>query len=175
MNAYFFKMNKSERNDILDQHRKVYDGFVTDYGQQINQQPLYVQDYANDKGGLVVNNKGVVKPYTNININESDAFTGAKYLPDESFDFGGEYSEEDEYVGFGGEDKIGDSDMDMSHGTYDDDEDFSYSLEFDPEEDVEFRDIDITDVDEEIEDDLIEPLQEQLNKTLEMFKKFKNY
>jgi hypothetical protein len=81
-------MSQAERNNILDQHKHVYDGFVTTYGQQINQQPIYVQDLANDKGGLVVNNKGVVKPYTNININESDAFTGAKYLPDESFDFG---------------------------------------------------------------------------------------
>jgi RecJ-like exonuclease len=35
-----------------------------------NQQPLYVQDFAKDKVGAVVNNKGVVKPYTNMGINE---------------------------------------------------------------------------------------------------------
>jgi hypothetical protein len=70
MNAYFFKMSQAERNNILDQHKQVYDGFVTTYGQQINQQPLYIQDFANDKGGITVNNKGEVKTYTNMRINE---------------------------------------------------------------------------------------------------------
>ena len=69
MNSYFFKMNQAERNDILDQHRKVYDGFATQYGQS-NQQPLYVQDFANDKGGVTVSNKGNVMSYRNMNINE---------------------------------------------------------------------------------------------------------
>jgi hypothetical protein len=32
---------------------------------------LYVQDFANDKEGFVVNNKGDVKKYTNMGINES--------------------------------------------------------------------------------------------------------
>ena len=36
-----------------------------------NEQPLYTQDFANDKEGLVVNNKGEVKAYTNMGINES--------------------------------------------------------------------------------------------------------
>jgi hypothetical protein len=35
-----------------------------------NQQPLYVHDFAGDKEGLVVNNKGEVKKYTNMGINE---------------------------------------------------------------------------------------------------------
>jgi len=80
MSAYFFKVTPEDRTNILDQHKQVYDGFVTSYGQQINQQPLYVQDYANDKGGLVLNNKGEVKLYSNMNINESM-----------------EYNEEDEF------------------------------------------------------------------------------
>ena len=70
MNAYFFKMNQAEKNAILDQHKQVYDGFVTSYGQNINQQPLYVQDFANDKMGITINNKGEVKTYTNMRINE---------------------------------------------------------------------------------------------------------
>ena len=72
MGQYFFKMNQAEKNDILDQHKKIYDGYVTEYGKTSNQQPLYVQDFANDKNGLVVNNKGDVKHYTNMNINESE-------------------------------------------------------------------------------------------------------
>ena len=71
MNAYFFKMDKQEKDNILDQHKHIYDGYVTKYNQQSNQTPLYVQDLANDKMGLTVNNKGVVKPYTHMNINET--------------------------------------------------------------------------------------------------------
>lgn len=71
MNSYFFKMNKQEKDNILDQHKYLYDGYVTKYNQQSNQTPLYVQDLANDKMGLTVNNKGVVKTYSNMNINET--------------------------------------------------------------------------------------------------------
>ena len=71
MNAYFFKMTKEEKSNILDQHKTLYDGYVTRYNQESNQYPLYVQDYANDKNGITVSNKGNVKQYTNININES--------------------------------------------------------------------------------------------------------
>jgi hypothetical protein len=131
-------MNKAERNDILDQHRQVYDGFVTTYGQKINQQPLYVQDYANDKGGITVNNKGEVKSYTNMRINEmryDDMDTGL-------------FSEE--------------------HGTMD--EPF---MEID-EEDEYFEEDSYLD-NEDIDEDMVEPLQEQVNKTLDMFKRFKKY
>jgi len=72
MGNYFLNINKQERQNILDKHKSVYDGFVTEYGQSINNQPLYVQDFANDKNGITVSNKGVVKNYTNVNINESD-------------------------------------------------------------------------------------------------------
>jgi len=71
MAQYFFKMTNEERNNILDQHKTIYDGYVTEYAQGENKQPLYVQDFANDKGGITVNNKGEVKPYTNVGINES--------------------------------------------------------------------------------------------------------
>jgi hypothetical protein len=64
-------MTNEERNNILDQHKTIYDGYVTEYAQGENKQPLYVQDFANDKGGITVNNKGEVKPYTNVGINES--------------------------------------------------------------------------------------------------------
>jgi hypothetical protein len=72
MAQYFFGMTQAEKNNILDQHKTIYDGYVTQYAQGDNQQPLYVQDFANDKQGLTVSNKGVVKPYTNMGINESE-------------------------------------------------------------------------------------------------------
>ena len=71
MNAYFFKMSKDEKNNILDQHKKLYDGYVTKYNQESNEYPLYIQDLANDKQGITLNNKGTVKGYTNVGINES--------------------------------------------------------------------------------------------------------
>lgn len=78
MNAYFFGISPEERNNILDQHKHVYDGAVTQYVKP-EQQPLYVQDFANDKGGVTVNNKGEVMQYKNMNINEADerAFHGS--------------------------------------------------------------------------------------------------
>ena len=91
MNAYFFKMSKDEKNNILDQHKHLYDGYVTKYNQETNQQPLYVQDLANDKMGLTLNNKGTVKTYTNHKINESHS------------------------------DKIGDGPSDFEHGTFNED------------------------------------------------------
>lgn len=95
MNQYFFKMSQAEKNNILDQHKSIYDGFVTQFGQTSNTQPLYVQSYANDKGGLVVSNQGNVKSYTNMRINES-------HLP---------------------LDQIGDSESDLESGTVDFDND----------------------------------------------------
>lgn len=167
MNAYFFKMNKAERNDILDQHRQVYDGFVTTYGQQINQQPLYVQDYANDKGGITVNNKGEVKSYTNMRINEM------RY---DGMDTGLFSEEEDDYTymtpteeDFSGNDGIGDGPDDLEYGTMD----LPFSIEMD-EEDEYFEEDSYLD-NEDIDEDMVEPLQEQINKTLNMFKRFKKY
>jgi len=72
MNAYFLasRLSQDEKNDILAQHRTLYDGYRTIQSSVSNEQPLYVQDFAKDKVGAVVNNKGVVKPYTNMGINE---------------------------------------------------------------------------------------------------------
>jgi hypothetical protein len=160
-------MNKAERNDILDQHRQVYDGFVTTYGQQINQQPLYVQDYANDKGGITVNNKGEVKSYTNMRINEM------RY---DGMDTGLFSEEEDDYTymtpteeDFSGNDGIGDGPDDLEYGTMD----LPFSIEMD-EEDEYFEEDSYLD-NEDIDEDMVEPLQEQINKTLNMFKRFKKY
>ena len=100
MNAYFFKMTKEERDNILDKHKSVYDGFVTQYVKP-NQDPLYVQDYANDKGGLTVSNKGNITQYKNMNINEAtfvppkigtsletneDIMSGAELEPEENIE-----------------------------------------------------------------------------------------
>lgn len=64
--------NIDEKESILSQHRELYNGYQTLNPAAMEKiQPLYVQDFANDKDGLVVNNRGEVKKYTNMGINES--------------------------------------------------------------------------------------------------------
>ena len=64
------QLSAAEKSDILDQHKSLYNGYQTMQPQVSNTQPLYVYDPAGDKDGLVVNNKGEVKKYTNFGINE---------------------------------------------------------------------------------------------------------
>ena len=64
------QLSAAEKSDILDQHKSLYNGYQTMQPQVSNTQPLYVYDPAGDKEGLVVNNKGEVKKYTNMGINE---------------------------------------------------------------------------------------------------------
>lgn len=73
MNGYFAagRMSEEEKNDILKLHTSVYNGYRTMQPEVKNEQPLYVYDPAQDKVGVVMNNKGVIKPYTNFGINES--------------------------------------------------------------------------------------------------------
>jgi len=72
MRGYFGlgQLSATEKSDILDQHKSLYNGYQTMQPQVSNTQPLYTYDFAGDKDGLVVNNKGEVKKYTNMGINE---------------------------------------------------------------------------------------------------------
>jgi hypothetical protein len=147
MNAYFFKMTNEERTNILDQHKEIYDGYVTQYA-NTNEQPLYVQDLANDKNGITVNNRGEVGTYRNTGINEmkhDGKDTGL--FSDESTENSIDEMELD---------TIGDGPDDLKNGTVD----------FEDNEDDIFDDMD------EIE---IFSIQEQLNKSLDMFNRFNKY
>ena len=64
-------MTPEERESILDKHKHIYNGYQTLQPNIPNPQPLYVQDFANDKDGITVSNKGEVMSYRNMNINES--------------------------------------------------------------------------------------------------------
>ena len=72
MRGYFGigQLSASEKQDILNQHKSLYNGYQTMQPQVSNTQPLYVYDDISDKDGFVVNNKGEVKKYTNMGINE---------------------------------------------------------------------------------------------------------
>ena len=140
MNAYFFKMTNEERDNILDQHKEIYDGYVTSYAQPAKEQPLYTQSYANDKEGLTVNNRGEVSKYKNVGINEmkydgksTGLFSeeepkeqghispGSKFEPEETFE--SEDKDDEYYVSLGEQlDMIGDGEDDLDHGTFEDDD-----------------------------------------------------
>ena len=147
MNAYFFKMTNEERTNILDQHKEIYDGYVTQYA-NTNEQPLYVQDLANDKNGITVNNRGEVGVYRNNNINEmKHDGKGTGLFSDEENGYSIDEMELD---------TIGDGPEDLENGT-----------------------VDFEDYDDDIFDDMgdieIMTIHEQLDKTLDMFKRFKKY
>ena len=155
MNQYFFKITKEERENILDKHKTVYDGYVTEYAKGENKQPLYVQDFANDKNGITVSNKGVVKPYTNMGINESH--TGLDMIGGDSHD-----QSEYKYSHLKNGTVDMDSLMDMNansesyHDDYpspgDDDDDFvSLGKFFNDDDDVDVDSCDHCDNDFEIE------------------------
>ena len=65
------QISPAEKQDILNKHKTLYNGFRTMEPKISNEQPLYIQDFAGDKLGMTINNKGVIKPYTNVGINES--------------------------------------------------------------------------------------------------------
>ena len=163
MNAYFFKMTNEERTNILDQHKEIYDGYVTQYA-NTNEQPLYVQDLANDKNGITVNNRGEVGTYRNMNINEM------KHDKKHTGLFSGETTENsiDEME----LDTIGDGPEDLKNGTVDFEDDETCSICGMVDCKCKHHDDDIFDDMDDIE---IFSLQEQLNKSLDMFNRFNKY
>ena len=196
MNAYFFKMTNEEKSNILDQHKSLYDGYVTSYAQQPKEQPLYIQDFANDKEGLTVSNKGVVTGYKNMNINEM-RFDGKStglfsdeepkegsiqpssvYTPEESFE-----SEMDEeyYVSLGEQlDMIGDGPDDLEHGVFghEDEEDeilVSPEVEYFDDEDDDLVFTPDSEIFNDVDEDDAEGLFDSLAESLDMFKRFTKY
>lgn len=148
MKSYFLNIPNEERQNILDQHKSVYDGYVTNFAKP-SEQPLYVQDLANDKEGITVNNKGEVKKYTNIKINE----------------------EIDEME----MDMIGDGPMDLEAGVFDE-EMTEDEIEIDVEDEKEPFEIDVDFYDELGGDEQMnESVKSQINESLNWFKRFSKY
>ena len=197
MAQYFFKMTNEERTNILDQHKTIYDGYVTEYAQGENKQPLYVQDFANDKGGITVNNKGEVKPYTNMGINESidgrlDMIgDGDDDLRNGTVDFSSiDNDEDDSYISLGitnNDDEDDHRDLSM-YNPYDGDKNFDFDIELDEVDDTildlkpEWSDDEegivndiYNDTCDEVDEEEKDSFLNKLNESLDMFRRFKKY
>jgi hypothetical protein len=116
------QLSAAEKSDILDQHRSVYNGYQTMQPKVSNTQPLYVYDPAGDKDGLVVNNKGEVKKYTNFGINEQVEEKsmceqcGGQMTEGECMECGyGQMEEETGHL----DDIYKERDLNLSHGDFD--------------------------------------------------------
>ena len=197
MNSYFFKMTREEKQNILDAHKSVYDGFATQYGQNTNQQPLYVQDFANDKNGITVSNKGEVKTYMNMNINEgyspsdrigdgpTDLKGGTVDLHGQSDDYkdrsmydpyyGDDEDDEDEYVSLGA---VAPENGGCKHC---DNDNLDIVIDVDnlnlgdQYSDDETEEVDGYDIFSELGDEEKPEIMEKINESLDMFKRFKKY
>jgi len=64
-------ISDEERDNILKKYIKPYEGNVR-LQNTPNTQELNVQDFANDKNGITLNNKNEVSQYKNHNINKQD-------------------------------------------------------------------------------------------------------
>jgi hypothetical protein len=64
-------ISDEERQAIIKQHESVYDGYAVG-NVPSNMYPLTVADYATDKGGITINNKGEITTYKNHLVNESE-------------------------------------------------------------------------------------------------------
>jgi hypothetical protein len=189
MAQYFFKMNREEKDNILDQHKQLYDGYSTHYNQESNMTPLWVQDFANDKAGITVNNKGVVKPYTNMGINESH--TGLDMIGDGPNDLenGTVNLDSSEYISLGRDMNLNKNEFDYDiNGLFDDDDDDdddndddnyynddevsnSYVNDDDDESNI-WEELNIVD---EVDEDILPDFIEKLNESIDMFERFKKY
>jgi len=161
----FSIMSDEERQTILKQHATVYDGYATG-NVTSNMTPLRVYDAVGDKVGVTVDNSGNVKAYTNHNVNESVNEITAKPLNYDEIDAAYEFDSDGPQqsmtqMGMGKRPyefvSKGPSDV------YEDEDDF---------EDKTFEDL----LDDESALSQEETqLSESVNKSLDMFRRFKNF
>jgi len=158
MGQYNINLTEEEKKSILDKHKEIYDGFVTQSGKLNNEQPLYVQDFANDKEGITISNSGVIKPYTNININESALDMigdGETDLENGTTDLTDEYDDLLDYI--------------STHRDANEIDDEDWGSPFDDFETEQY-------LEDEIEDfELRESVKNQIKESISKFKTFKKY
>ena len=157
----FSKMSDNERQQIKQQHSKVYDGYATG-NVPSNMTPLTVYDAAGDKEGITVDNLGNVKTYRNHNVNEITAKPGNYDAIDQAYEFesdGPQQSMTQMGMGKAPYDFVSKGPSDV----YEDEELYG---------DIEFNDLLNKEDELNGEEDQIE---ESVNKSLDMFRRFNKY
>jgi hypothetical protein len=162
----FSMMSDEERQQIKQQHSKLYDGYAVG-NVQSNMTPLTVYDAAQDKEGITVDMNGNVKTYRNHNINEIAAKNLHYDEIDAAYDFDSQ-GPNDGNIGFNVYDKAtapyefdsrGPVDS-YGGGLYD-----TTATNYEPK---------IDELDE-VEEEKIEDIKENVYKSLDMFKRFQKY
>ena len=157
-------MSDEDRQSILKQHATVYDGYAVG-NVPTNMTPLTVYDAAGDKEGVTVDNKGNVKSYTNNNINEitakplnydeiDPAYEFESQGPQQSMTQMGVGKKPYDFVSKGPSDVYEDE---LEGGVYDD---------------INFDELLSDDEELQLKRDQIE---EKINESLDMFKRFQKY
>ena len=154
-------MSDEDRQSILKQHSTVYDGYATG-NVSSNVTPLTVYDAAGDKEGITVDSLGNVKTYRNHNVNEITAKPGNYDSIDQAYEFesdGPQQSMTQMGMGKAPYDFVSKGPSDV----YEDEELYG---------DVEFDDLLNNEEELDGEEDQIE---ESVNKSLDMFRRFNKY
>ena len=188
MNNYYMNLTREERENILDKHKTLYDGYAVRQPQS-NMQPLYTQDFANDKGGVTIDSKGNVTSYNNkMYMKESKNICSECGLYEDVCECGKGGMYEETCNECGGPMMEGEC-TECGHqvAKYMNKNKFDYVQEMDEDECMECGDKgmyeeekDVDDIMNEIDDDVefkedAEDIKESIQESLNWFKKFKNY
>ena len=157
-------MSDEERQQIKQQHSKVYDGYAVG-NVPTNMTPLTVYDAAQDKQGVTVTANGEVKTYRNHNINEIAAKNLHYDEIDAAYDFDSPGPQQSmvqpnpgtkpyEFDSRGPVDSYGGGLYNTTATN------FGYEPEID---------------EDEVEDENIEDVVDSVTKSLDMFKRFEKY
>ena len=192
----FSMMSDEERQQIKQQHSKLYDGYAIG-NVPSNMTPLTVYDAAQDKEGITVTANGEVKTYRNHNINEIAAKNLHYDEIDAAYDFDSPGPQQNmtqsnpgtkpyEFDSRGpGDENLGYNDYNQTTPPYD----FDSQGPADPfygggyqtgdegdgnnlKKDFEF---DMVDFEDYIEGKDKENIEESVFKTIDMFKRFKKF
>jgi len=157
-------MSDEDRQSILKQHQTVYDGYATG-NVPSNMTPLTVYDAAGDKEGVTVDMNGNVKTYRNHGINEITAKPGNYDEIEPAYEFESEGPQQSmtqmgmgkrpyDFVSQGPSDVYEDE---LEGGVYD-------NINFD----------ELLSDDEDLQQKR-DQIEEKINESLDMFKRFQKY
>jgi len=157
-------MSNEDRQSILKQHATIYDGYAVG-NVPTNMTPLTVYDAAGDKEGVTVDMNGNVKTYRNHGINEITAKPGNYDEIEPAYEFESEGPQQSmtqmgmgkrpyDFVSQGPSDVYEDE---LEGGVYDD-------INFD----------ELLSDDEELQQKR-DQIEEKINESLDMFKRFQKY